>query len=244
MRVAVITPYFREPLDILRACHDSVLRQSHACTHFMVADGFPQAEISSWEALHIVLGRSHDDAGNTPRAIGSLSAMNQEFDAVAYLDADNGYYADHIERMIRLHQQTGAAVCTASRTIHRPDGSVMFTDPECDGVKHVDTSCYFVTKQAFEILPKWAMMPRQLGPICDRIMWQLIRSQGLSCAHSPQPSVAFRTQYECHYRAICEPAPPGAKLNDTSTGAAWEWWSRQPHKVQMQWMKRIGLTSW
>jgi hypothetical protein len=44
MRVAVITPYFKEPLEQLRRCHESVANQTHGETvHFMVADGHPQA---------------------------------------------------------------------------------------------------------------------------------------------------------------------------------------------------------
>ena len=162
MHVGVITPYFRETLDVLRNCHDSVRKQTHPCEHFMVADGFPQTEISNWAVQHIVLAKSHADAGNTPRAIGSLSAMNQDFDAIAYLDADNWYYPNHLEAMIKLHQQTGEAVCTASRTIHRLDGSLIGADGEYDKYNLVDTSCFFFTRPAFRLLPAWAMMPRQL----------------------------------------------------------------------------------
>jgi hypothetical protein len=244
MRVAVITPYFRESQDVLRACHNGVLRQTHPCTHFMVADGLGHSELSTWEVQHIILPKSHDDAGNTPRAIGSISAMNQGFDAIAYLDADNGFYTDHIERMVKLHQETGAAVCTSGRTIHRPDGSFMFQDPENDGRTHVDTSCFFFASKAFELLPKWAMMPRQLGPICDRVMWQLIRSLDLVCAHSGKATVAFRTQYEVHYQAIGETPPPGVKTNNASTIAAMEWWAMQPNPVQMEYMRRLGMNRW
>ena len=192
MRVGIITPYYRETLDTLRTCHESVQAQTHACTHFMVADGFPNPELSAWPIKHIVLSDSHGDVGNTPRAIGSLSAMSLGFDAIAYLDADNGYYANHVDSMIKLLQQTRAAICTASRTIHRQDGSLMFTDPECDGSSHVDTSCYFFTKQAFRLLPLWGMMPPQLGPVGDRVMWNMIRFFGISCAHNQEPTVAFQ----------------------------------------------------
>ncbi|MCW9040229.1 MAG: tetratricopeptide repeat protein, partial [Rhodospirillales bacterium] len=45
VKVAVITPYYGEDLEILKRCHDSVATQTHPCTHFMVADGRPKAEI-------------------------------------------------------------------------------------------------------------------------------------------------------------------------------------------------------
>jgi hypothetical protein len=110
MRVAVVTPYFREPLDWLRQCHASVRAQTHACTHVMVADGHPQSEVAGWPGLrHIALPTSHGDYGDTPRAIGSIEAIGAGFDAIAYLDADNAYAPDHIESLVELQRRTGAA---------------------------------------------------------------------------------------------------------------------------------------
>lgn len=242
MEVAIITPYFREPLETLRACHQSVRGQTQACAHFMVADGFPQPEISNWAVQHLVLAKSHADVGNTPRGIGSLSAMNQGFDAIAYLDADNWYYPNHVDAMIKLHQQTGAAVCTASRTIHRLDGSLLFPDrADADGCNHVDTSCYFLTRQAFRLLPIWATMPKELGPAGDRLLWEVIRILGLPCAHHREPTVAFRTQYESHYRYMSATPPPGAKTNQGSADKAIKWWNALPQEVRDDWQRRMGF---
>ncbi len=235
LRVAVITPYYQEPVDVLRRCHDSVLEQTHPCTHFLVSDGSPHVEVADWQGEHIQLGRPHGDNGNTPRAVGSLSAMNRDFDAVAYLDADNWYWPQHIAAMVALYRQTGVAICTASRTIHRGDGSVMYVDYECNGESHVDTSCLFFLRPAFRIMPYWATMPRQFGPICDRAMWQIILAHKLSSAHHAQPTVAFRTQYEFHYQRIGETPPPGAKSNAESTGSAWDWWDSLAPDVRAQW---------
>ena len=61
LRVAVITPYYREPLTMLRQCHDSVRTQTYPCTHFLIADGHPQEEI-----FHLV-------GGATPEAAAGAS---------------------------------------------------------------------------------------------------------------------------------------------------------------------------
>jgi len=241
MRVAVVTPYFREELDVLRNCHESVRRQTAACMHFMVADGFPRNEIGSWEVEHIVLARAHGDVGNTPRAIGGISAMNQGFDAIAFLDADNWYDARHIEEMIKLHERTGAAVCSATRMIHAQDGTALFVDcEEGDGTRHVDTSCYFLTARAFSLLPLWAMMPKELGPVGDHILWRTICALGLSRAHCPKPTVAFRTQYEIHYRRAGRTPPPGFKSAQT-TNDAFKWWASLPPDVKADWERRMNL---
>jgi len=38
LRVAVVTPYCREPLETLLHCHESVRGQSYPCTHFLGAE--------------------------------------------------------------------------------------------------------------------------------------------------------------------------------------------------------------
>ena len=97
LRVAVITPYYRESLEMLQFCHDSVRTQTYPCTHFLVADGHARPEISGWAVQHLILPQAHGDDGNTPRCLGSLSAMKQGFDVITYLDADNWYYPNHID---------------------------------------------------------------------------------------------------------------------------------------------------
>jgi hypothetical protein len=72
MKLAVITPYHKEPIWKLERCHQSVRQQSDACTHFLIADGHPRDEIRSWDCQHIILPLEHNDNGNTPRGIGSL----------------------------------------------------------------------------------------------------------------------------------------------------------------------------
>jgi hypothetical protein len=245
LRVAVITPYYREQPETLRVCHESVKRQTYPCVHFMVADGFPSPEVARWPVEHIALSKAHRDNGDTPRGIGSLSAMNLGYDAIAYLDADNWFFENHIESMVSLYRRTGAAVCTASRTIHRLDGSLMYADRyECDGKKHVDTSCFFLTREAFSLLPIWAMMPGELGPVCDIVFWRAILERRLPCAHNPQPTVAFRTQYQVHYANRGETPPPGSKSNAESTGKAMQWWRELPEPIRDQWRRRLGSRLW
>ena len=123
MRVAVISPYYETPLDWMRQCHESVLAQTHPCVQILVADGVPVDELDAWNAQHIRLPQHHADYGDTPRAVGSMSAIGQGFEAIAYLDADNWFAPEHIESLVRLHEETGADVCLSSRDLHRIDGS-------------------------------------------------------------------------------------------------------------------------
>ena len=120
----------------------------------------------------------------------------------------------------------------------------MYADTnECDGKTHVDTSCMFLTKSAFRVLPIWAMMPTQLGALGDRVMWHAIVKQGYLTAHDPQPTVAFRTQYQNHYQAIGEQPPPGLKTFTNSTGAAMRWWNSLPEGERNAWLARMGVSA-
>ncbi|MEK6943053.1 MAG: glycosyltransferase [Nanoarchaeota archaeon] len=167
-KIGVITPYHLESNDVLNQCHESVLRQTYPCQHILVADGHPNNIIDSWDASHIILPVQHSDNGDTPRTIGSICAANEGYDAIAYLDADNWFYPEHIESMVSLYEKTTADVCTSRRSIHRLDGSLMFIDGESDGDKFSDTSCIFLTKNAFTLSLIWAFIPNEISPFCDR----------------------------------------------------------------------------
>jgi hypothetical protein len=65
-----------------------------------------------------------------------------------------------------------------------------------------------------------------------------------TCAHHPQPTVAFRTQYQVHYTNIRETPPPGTKSNADSTGKAVLWWKTLPEEVRQQWVRCLGTRLW
>lgn len=242
MRVAVVTPYHTESEALLRQCHDSVMAQTHPATHFMVADGHPRSTVASWPVEHIVLPRAHADNGNTPRAIGSLSAISQGFDAIAYLDADNWYRPDHVALMVGLCVG-GAAIGTANRTLHRLDGSLMYCDLSSDGRRHVDTSCVFLARRAFRLAPVWSLMPKNLSPQCDRIFWQTCLSSALPRAHSLETTVCFRTRYAAHYEYCGEPPPPGA-LTTWEVNAPIRWWRAQSQEFRTEWLSYFNEGRW
>ncbi|HKU94888.1 MAG TPA: glycosyltransferase [Vineibacter sp.] len=224
MRVAVITPYYREPPDVLRLCHDSVARQTHPCRHYMVADGFPEPVVSTWPVEHLQLPRPHNDVGNAARCIGAMAAAGDGVDAVAFLDADNWYHDDHIESLVALHQCTGALVCTSGRNIHRVDGSVLIAGGETgDGETHADTSSLWIHRRAFEVLSLWTAMPPPLGAIGDRVIWAAIMARKIPRAHSGRATMAYQSRYAAHYLAAGEPPPENAKGNDDLMSAFRLW---------------------
>ena len=211
MKVAVVTPYYKESLEVLRNCHESVARQRYPCLHVMVSDGNPRPELASWPIDHVTLPRPHDDIGSTPRLIGSYHAIGLGFDAVAFLDADNWYREDHIESLVRLHQTTGAGLVSSSRMLTRLDGSVMGPCPISDPGTFVDTNCMMVTRAGFRVLAQWVLMPPYAHLIGDRVMLYYFKQAGVRHAHSGAPSVFYRCGKDGLYRQMGEPIPAGVK---------------------------------
>lgn len=84
MKVAVVTPYFREPTETLRRCIDSVRAQTHPCVHYLVADGHRNSTYDDrGPALrHLALPVAHGDYGGVARTVGSLRAAADGCDAI------------------------------------------------------------------------------------------------------------------------------------------------------------------
>ena len=143
MRVAVITPYSEPRREWLEQCHQSVMQQVHDCTHILVADGNPVDYVEKWDAQHIIIKNACQDFGDTPRAVGTASAIGQGFDAIAYLDFDNWYHHKHIKSLVNLHKRSKAPVCVSHRLMMtidgEPLGECVYTHPK----HYVNTSCYF-----------------------------------------------------------------------------------------------------
>jgi glycosyltransferase involved in cell wall biosynthesis len=215
MRVAVVTPYYKEPLDVLERCHESVKRQTHPCAHFMVADGHPQQEVSEWQGVnHFVLPFSHGDFGNTPRACGGMSAFNQGFDAVAYLDADNWYREEHVESLVAAATQHQASVAFSYRQIVLSTGEPCpFVDQgELDGSR-IDTSCYFFTKEAAFLAPVWAMMDPRFAPMCDLFMRRVVGQRVPRVVGTGRHTVVYVSHWRLHFEQMGKEPPADAKDN-------------------------------
>jgi glycosyltransferase involved in cell wall biosynthesis len=213
LRIAVITPCHNTPQAWLDRCRQSILAQTLPCTHILVNDGGEPPRVDASGPMQIVhLPRPHQDAGNAGRAIGSVTAICQGFDALAYLDADNWYEPTHLETLAALYRATGAAVCSSTRNIYRPDGTLLGPCPEVDGEKFVDTNCLFLAPAAFAAVAAWYLVPRGQVLVGDRVVWRTIKNMNLRRAHTGLPTVAYRTNYRFHFDYFGVAAPAGAKL--------------------------------
>lgn len=219
MKVAVITPYYRESDAQLQKCLDSVSKQTHTTTHILVSDGYPKpwrSKLTNFE--HITLPFSHGDAGATPRAIGALSAFGRDYDAVAFLDADNWYEPGHIKCMVETLVSTSADVVAATRKVVFEDGRYYVDTVESNGKDFTDTNCMFLSRKTLPLLPYWITDPgKKLWS--DRFFWDSVVQSKLSVAICDQPTVAYVTKWAAHYRMVgLEPPPESVWISKDADG--------------------------
>ena len=210
MKVAVVTPYYDESIDVLKRCHDSVRNQTTAVKHIMVGDGRSRELIDSWKAEHYKLPYAHDDAGATPRAIGAISAFSRGYDVIMFLDADNWYEPPHVQTLVGILQESGADAVIGTRTIHAQDGSEMYVDRiESNGENMIDTNTWALTRAALPYLHAWVVEEKN-RLWSDRFFDHAMRTSELKIARCHIPTVAYVTKWAWHYQHAGWPIPDDA----------------------------------
>lgn len=219
MKVAMITPYYKESTAQLRRCHDSVRAQTVPVAHIMVADGEPHPWCDKQDVEHIKLPKSHGDAGATPRALGAISAFSRGYDAIGFIDADNWIEPDHVDNMIAVLKSTDAAVAVATRTIHALDGKPLYVDTwESNGRDFTDTNCLFLTKSTLHLMSGW-VTDDSLKLWSDRVFWNTVLKSKLPIASCTKPTVAYVTKWAAHYvNAGVEPSPDSVWIHKDAEG--------------------------
>ena len=210
-RIAVVTPYYREPDSELERCLLSVRQQTLACDHIVVSDGFPNPLVDRFGATHVKLGQPHRDNGNTPRYVGGLIALAQGYDGVAYLDADNWYHPRHVELLVKKQHETGATAVCSARNIYLANGiKLLDIDVEDRMRRHVDTSCLMITRSCEFIAHLWGQMPQSWGPVCDRVVFSALSGEPL--AWTENRTLNFKSNYAHHYRNANQPVPENVHI--------------------------------
>jgi len=215
-KVAVITPYYKEPIDQMERCLLSVRQQTVAADHFLISDGHPQSWLDLTGVRHIRLGKSHGDYGNTPRGIGAQLAISEDYDAICFLDADNWYDKDHVQVCLQAAlsltgQLQDCDYVVAKRRLVRPDLTVMYEGPDEPG--HIDTNSLFMLRGAFHLIPYWNLMPQNYSSIGDRLFRLVLLKNNLKEVTTNQITVNYYNLWASSYRNRGEQIPDGAKQN-------------------------------
>jgi glycosyltransferase involved in cell wall biosynthesis len=199
LKIAIITPYYKESAEQLKRCHDSVLAQTLPCRHVLVSDGYPNPVVDTFDAAHLKVP-NHGDYGDTPRLMGAAHAASAGYDAILLLDADNWFDPDHVEKLVTFQKTVDAPVITCGRTLIHCETLEPFGDcPESTGGDFVDTNCFMLMRPAFPYFAGWGFKPPSAGIIGDRIFWNTLKRAGLKTAHSPENGVNYVSTFAFHY---------------------------------------------
>jgi len=129
--------------------------------------------------------------------------LSQDFDFIAYLDADNWFHPSHLASLLTLFENTQANVCHSLGSLnHVGEGLSLISEGVMDPLGCVDVNCLMFHKSAFKLLSLWLEMPKQLWPICAKVFWEGIRDRGFLVSSTERRSVVFRSKRESHYEEI------------------------------------------
>lgn len=220
--VAVITPYYRESRAVIEQCIASVAAQTVPTAHILVADGYPQSWIDGVGVRHIILDRNYGNFGNTPRAIGLIAAIGEAFAAIALLDADNFFDADHVATCLTMAAHNpDADYVVARRRFIAIDGRPMALAEEPTD-QHIDTNCFFFLPGSYAALPVWGLIPAEMSPISDRLFYAALRKRKLIAVETDKITVSYRVSIAELYETIGMTAPAGTKpRHDVDAIARW-----------------------
>jgi hypothetical protein len=248
MRIAVVTPYFKESADVLCRCLVSVQSQGMPVDHVLVADGHAQYWIEDQSRVtHIELRKGAADFGDTPRSVGFVVAMRREYDIIQFLDADNILMPGHFDAVLShfrgIPESEYPDLVVARRQMLRPDGSVLgMAIDEDEALKHIDTSCYVFYRTAFHLGVKWCFIPKELGFMDDRVFFALVTKAGLrKIVVNPVKTVGYTCWWTDLYKLAGETPPPNSKNIEPYREAARVWWRNLDAHSKSVLEARLGL---
>lgn len=207
MKVAVLTPYYKEEDEVLFRCIKSVIKQTHEDVfHVFIADGHPK----DWIHEHHLIIPNTGDVGNTPRLMGSAYAFTQNADAIIFLDVDCWLEPDHVEKMVEAHRKSNAGIITCGRKLWDKSGNnFLGNDKESNGIGFNDTNCYMITKPYFHVTNRWGFLPKDVSYIGDRPFWDTCKRSGANIVRA-DTLVNYPTHHAFHFQMLGLPVPDDA----------------------------------
>lgn len=240
MKVAVITPHWKTPVQYLRRNLESVAWQEtgHEIHHFLVADGYDcdeqEAVIKSFpKTTSIRLPVDCNDVGATPSVIGAYIARSLGYEGYFFLGDDNIFVAEHIESCVSKHLETKADVVASKRFFMTPDAEPL-PIPEEPG--HIDANCYALFGRAIRYIHMCAMMPKPLLQVNDRIL-QKVFSSRFEIAFTNKRTVGYATRWSEHYRFLGREIPSFAKPSTGEDSRIWH--ETTPEDVKADWFEYL-----
>jgi len=177
--------------DTLRQTIDSVRKQTYPCRHYVFVDGVvinQEADVE-WVNLPVKTGGN----GMMNGGIMAASAFLVQEDMICWLDDDNWFEPDHVEKLIAAKGNKSFA--WSLRNLVNPDGTFFdHDDSESLGQysNFIDCNCYLMDRTlAVQLAPLWYKTTGDLM-IGDRHVYECLRSNGAEYGQSGHYTVNYR----------------------------------------------------
>lgn len=243
MKIAIITPYFKESILQIRRCIDSVKMQTVEVTHFLIADGSPIRDLENAGVRHIILDKNHGDWGNTPRAVAGILAVSEGYEAIGYLDADNWIDSDHVMSCITAANKSIKSVdfvIAKRRWVNDHREFLPYKSPEDLSGRHADTNCIFLMKNCLHLASQWGVIPHPLSQFGDRLFFYLLQTQGYQSTYVNHETVNYLCTWRDIYVHLGLEVPSYAKPG-LDIAKAKAWWDQLSPIEKKIFNKRLGF---
>jgi glycosyltransferase involved in cell wall biosynthesis len=226
-KITVVTPSYQTSRNWLQQCVDSVQRQTIGpVEHIIIDDSDPSfTPPFDFEGTALQLDQHYGDYGDTPRWFGVQDAIKKGADIIAFLDADNWYEDNHLERCIDVGKSQEAVVVASQRMLVTLTGDPIDKCQMCGTVAFADTSSMVFFAPSFEALRTWGNMAGWQHPIGDSVVWHRVKQMGFRYALSNEVTLNYRGTHRLFYENSGLPIPMGVKTA-MDVEAALDCWER------------------
>ena len=186
----------------LQQAMDSVAAQTYPCEHYIFVDGMYEHDTfevnpgpnNKVRIIHkCALPVRTGGNGMMNGGIVAASAFLVQEDMICWLDDDNWFEPDHIEKLVEAKGDKPYAY--SLRSLRNVDGS-FFANDDFESIGHhggfIDLNCYLMERNiAVQIAPLWYKTTGELM-IGDRFVYQALRENNLESACSGLYSLNYR----------------------------------------------------
>lgn len=216
MKTYCITPIYDPDVNYLKQNIESVRSQTVKTQHLLVFDGIPKNKEELYDNIDftgievIELPKCHSDYGDTPRALGAISAFNRDADAVFWLDDDNWIEPNHAKIMTQ-ELSNNFPITTCQRNICTLEGEIMGLCFETNPNQFIDMNCYMIHKSVKNICSVLWLMNPEHHIFDDKVLFANIKQNKIPFKYYDTPTVNYRTNFNFHYQHYGFPIPESSK---------------------------------
>jgi glycosyltransferase involved in cell wall biosynthesis len=171
----------------------SVKAQTYPCTHYVFSDAAVLDPATFANVHYVRLPVRTGGNGMMNGGIVAASAFLVQEDLICWLDDDNWFEPDHIEKLVEAKGDKPYAY--SLRALRNSDGSFFANDDFESIGPHggfIDLNCYLMERNiAVQIAPLWYKTTGELM-IGDRFVYQALRQNNLESACSGLYSLNYR----------------------------------------------------